>query len=183
MTSTWVGMRFWLLGAFSCVAESSHGGGPLNTLKYIKIMSKTTKKTTGKVTSATGKASAATAQQLLNAQKVDGAIITDTQGNIAFRKAIWNEAEVLSDRPQVIAGRIVCTGDGMGDLIDFHPYAQTGEKIFDEKFRNPHCVVRATKRKVQVNYTFSKDLSKEDMLRYLRGEHKEVTRGFKESEL
>ena len=34
-------------------------------------------------------------KQLLNAQKVDGAIISEENGAIAFRKAPWNDAEVI----------------------------------------------------------------------------------------
>ena len=43
------------------------------------------------------------------------------------------------------------------------------------------AVVRTTKRTVQVNYTFSRDLDKQDMLRYLKVEHKELIAGFKEN--
>ena len=34
-------------------------------------------------------------KQLLNAQKVDGAIISEEHGTIAFRKAPWNDTEVI----------------------------------------------------------------------------------------
>ncbi len=44
-------------------------------------------------------------------------------------------------------------------------------------------MVRTTKRTVQVNYTFSRDLDKQDMLRYLKVEHKELIAGFKEADI
>ena len=59
----------------------------------------------------------------------------------------------------------------------------TGEKIFEEIFKTNHAVVRTTKRTVQVNYTFSRDLDKQDMLRYLKAEHKELIAGFKEADI
>lgn len=121
----------------------------------------------------------ATKKQLLNAQKVDGAIISEENGTIAFRKAPWNDAEVISDKPKVIPGRMVCSGEKGGDQLDFKPYEHSGEKVFDELFKGKHAVIRTTKRTVQVNYTFSRDLDKQDMLRYLKAEHKEVLEGFK----
>ena len=45
-------------------------------------------------------------KQLLNAQKVDGAIISEENGTIAFRKAPWNDAEVICEQPKVIPGRM-----------------------------------------------------------------------------
>ena len=42
---------------------------------------------------------------------------------------------------------------------------------------------RTTKRTVQVNYTFSRDLDKQDMLRYLKVEHKELITGFKNADI
>ena len=119
-------------------------------------------------------------KQLLNAQKVDGAIISEENGTIAFRKAPWNDAEVICEQPKVIPGRMVCSGDKRGDEFDFKPYEHTGEKVFEEIFKTNHAVVRTTKRTVQVNYTFSRDLDKQDMLRYLKAEHKELLAGFKE---
>lgn len=121
-----------------------------------------------------------TKKQLLNAQKVDGAIISEENGTVSFRKAPWNDAEVISDNPKVIPGRMVCSGERGGDTLDFKPYKQSGEKVFDELLKTKHAVVRSTKRTVQVNYTFSRDLDKQDMLRYLKAEHKEVVAGFKE---
>ncbi len=125
----------------------------------------------------------ATKQQLLNAQKVDGAIVSEENGTIAFRKAPWNDAEIVSDSPKVIPGRMICSGEQGGDQLDFKPYQQTGEKVFEEIFKTKHAVIRTSKRTVQVNYTFSRDLDKEDMLRYLKGEHKELVTGFKEAEI
>lgn len=120
-------------------------------------------------------------KQLLNAQKVDGAIISEENGTISFRKAPWNDAEVICEQPKVIPGRMVCSGDKRGDEFDFKPYEHTGEKVFEEIFKTNHAVVRTTKRQVQVNYTFSRDLDKQDMLRYLKAEHKELIAGFKEN--
>ena len=99
-------------------------------------------------------------KQLLNAQKVDGAIISEENGTISFRKAPWNDAEVICEQPKVIPGRMVCSGDKRGDEFDFKPYEHTGEKVFEEIFKTNHAVVRTTKRTVQVNYTFSRDLDK-----------------------
>ena len=120
-------------------------------------------------------------KQLLNAQKVDGAIISEESGVISFRKAPWNDSEVICEQPKVIPGRMVCSGDKRGDEFDFKPYEHTGEKVFEEIFKTNHAVVRTTKRTVQVNYTFSRDLDKQDMLRYLKAEHKELIAGFKEN--
>lgn len=125
----------------------------------------------------------ATKKQLLNAQKVDGAIISEENGTIAFRKAPWNDAEVISDSPKVIPGRMICSGEKGGDQLDFKPYERSGEKLFEELLKTKHAVVRSTKRTVQVNYTFSRDLDKQDMMRYLKGEHKEVLEGFKKVEI
>ena len=123
------------------------------------------------------------AKKLLNAVKVDGAVITEENGNVSVRKAPWNETEVISDKPQVIRGRMVCSGEKGGDEFDFKPYERTGEKLFEEIFKTKHAVVRTTKRTVQVNYTFSRDLDKQDMLRYLKAEHKELIAGFKEADI
>jgi len=124
----------------------------------------------------------ATNQQLLNAQKVDGAIISEENGCIAFRKAPWNDTEVICERRKVITGRMVFSGALGGDQLDFKPYGHGGEKVFEELMKTKHAVVRSTKRTVQVNYTFSRDLEHQDMLRYLKGEHKEVLEGFKKLE-
>jgi len=58
-------------------------------------------------------------KQLLNAQKVDGAIISEEHGTIAFRKAPWNDTEVICEQPKVIPGRMVCSGEKGGDEFDF----------------------------------------------------------------
>ena len=39
-------------------------------------------------------------KQLLNAQKVDGAIISEENGAISFRKAPWNDSEVICEQPK-----------------------------------------------------------------------------------
>ena len=49
----------------------------------------------------------ATSKKLLNAVKVDGAVITEENGNVSVRKAPWNETEVISDKPQRHA-RMAC---------------------------------------------------------------------------
>lgn len=128
-------------------------------------------------------ANTSSAVKLLNAQKVDGAIISEENGNIAFRKAPWNDIEVISDEPKVIPGRMVCSGEHGGDMLDFKPYNHGGEKLYNELLKTKHAVVRTSKRTVQVNYTFSRDLEKEDMMRYLKGEHQEVLTGFKKVEI
>ena len=56
-------------------------------------------------------------KQLLNAQKVDGAIISEENGTIAFRKAPWNDAEVICEQPKVIPGRMVCSGEKGGRRV------------------------------------------------------------------
>ncbi len=78
-------------------------------------------------------------KQLLNAQKVDGAIISEENGTIAFRKAPWNDTEVICEQPKVIPGRMVCSGEKGGDEFDFKPYERTGEKIFEEIFKTNAC--------------------------------------------
>ena len=120
-------------------------------------------------------------KQLLNAQKVDGPSSVKKTVFIAFRKAPWNDTEVICEQPKVIPGRMVFSGEKGGDVLDFKPYERTGEKLFEEIFKTKHAVVRTTKRTVQVNYTFSRDLDKQDMLRYLKAEHKELIAGFKEN--
>lgn len=121
----------------------------------------------------------ATTKKLLNAQKVDGAIIAEENGAITFCKAPWCDTEGFSDKPKVIPGRVRCEGNQLG----FEPYQQTGEKLYTELLKTRHAVVRSSKRTVQVNYTFSRDLDKEDMMRYLRAEHKEILKGIGTLEL
>lgn len=118
-------------------------------------------------------------KRIFNAQNVDASVFSEENGSISIRKAPWHETNVISDKPQVIPGRLVCSGDDRGDYLDFKPYAVTGIKPFTEIMRTKHCVVRTTKRTVQVNFTFSKDISKSDVLRYLKGEHKEITTAIK----
>ena len=52
------------------------------------------------------------------------------------------------------------------------------DTIHHETFITPPAVL--VLHHVQVNYTFSRDLDKQDMLRYLKAEHKELITGFKE---
>ena len=47
-------------------------------------------------------AAEAAVQALLNAQKVDASIITDECGNVAIRKAPWNDAETICEVSKVI---------------------------------------------------------------------------------
>ena len=55
-------------------------------------------------------AAEAAVQALLNAQKVDASIITDECGNVAIRKAPWNDTETICEVPKVIPGRMICSG-------------------------------------------------------------------------
>ena len=71
-------------------------------------------------------AAEAAVQALLNAQKVDASIITDECGNVAIRKAPWNDAETICEVAKVIPGRMICSGGEHGDQLDFKPYAQSG---------------------------------------------------------
>ena len=149
----------------------------------------TTKKVTSKKVTSKKSSAAATAhkQQLMNAVKLDGAIITDTDGCVSVRKAYWHESDVISEKPQVIPGRLVCSGAeyGRGDWLDFKPYSQgKREKPFTEILKTKHGVVRTSKRTVQVNYAFSKDMSKDDIRKCLMAEHKQVAttlKGYAES--
>ena len=77
-------------------------------------------------------AAEAAVQALLNAQKVDASIITDECGNVAIRKAPWNDAETICEVPKVIPGRMICSGGEHGDQLDFKPYAQSGGKLYTE---------------------------------------------------
>ena len=129
----------------------------------------------------------ATSKKLLNAVQVDGAVITEENGNVSVRKAFWHETEVISEKPQVIRGRMIFSGaeNGRGDWVDFKPYVEgKREKPFTEILKTKHGVVRTSKRTVQVNYAFSKDMSKAEILRCLKGEHKQVAatlKGYAES--
>lgn len=98
-----------------------------------------------------------------------------TYSTQALRKAI------TLPRKERFSNTLFCSGEKGGDEFDFKPYERTGEKLFEEIFKTKHAVVRTTKRTVQVNYTFSRDLDKQDMLRYLKVEHKELIAGFKEN--
>ena len=75
-------------------------------------------------------------KQLLNAQKVDGAIISEENGTIAFRKAPWNDTEVICEQPKVIPGRMVCSGEKGGDEFDFKPY---GREAFRGNLQDQAC--------------------------------------------
>lgn len=82
----------------------------------------------------------ATSKKLLNAVKVDGAVITEENGNVSVRKAPWNETEVISDKPQVIRGRMIFSGgeNGRGDWVDFKPYmCRASERSPSRRFSRP----------------------------------------------
>lgn len=113
----------------------------------------------------------AAAEALLNAQKVDASIITDESGKIAIRKSPWNDAEIISDNPKVIPGRLVCSGGDFGDQLDFKPYAQTGEKKYTEIFHTSHGALRTSPQRVFASFSFPKEMNKADIMKYL---YKEV---------
>jgi len=70
--------------------------------------------------------------------------------------------------------------NGRGDWVDFKPYVQgKREKPFTEILKTKHGVVRTSKRTVQVNYAFSKDMSKAEILRCLKSEHQEMVKAIK----
>ena len=113
----------------------------------------------------------AAAEALLNAQKVDASIITDESGKIAIRKSPWNDAEIISDNPKVIPGRLVCSGGDFGDQLDFKPYAQTGEKKYTEIIHTSHGALRTSPQRVFASFSFPKEMNKADIMKYL---YKEV---------
>ncbi|MBL6442478.1 MAG: hypothetical protein JNG41_07330 [Dialister sp.] len=113
----------------------------------------------------------AAAEALLNAQKVDASIITDECGKIAIRKSPWNDAEIISDNPKVIPGRLVCSGGDFGDQLDFKPYAQTGEKKYTEIIHTSHGALRTSPQRVFASFSFPKEMNKADIMKYL---YKEV---------
>lgn len=113
----------------------------------------------------------AAAEALLNAQKVDASIITDESGKIAIRKSPWNDAEIISDNPKVIPGRMVCSGGDFGDQLDFKPYAQTGEKKYTEIIHTSHGALRTSPQRVFASFSFPKEMNKADIMKYL---YKEV---------
>ena len=113
----------------------------------------------------------AAAEALLNAQKVDASIITDESGKIAIRKSPWNDAEIISDNPKVIPGRLVCSGGDFGDQLDFKPYAQTGEKKYTEIIHTSHGALRTSPQRVFASFSFPKEMNKVDIMKYL---YKEV---------
>lgn len=108
---------------------------------------------------------------LLNAQKVDGAIISEESGVVTFNKAPWNDAEIVSDKPQTISGRLVCKGEEGGDKLVFLPATPTGMKVYHEIFHTPHGALRTSAKRVFVSFSFPKEMMKSDIMKYL---HKEV---------
>lgn len=116
----------------------------------------------------------AAAEALLNAQKVDASIITDESGKIAIRKSPWNDAEIISDNPKVIPGRLVCSGGDFGDQLDFKPYAQTGEKKYTEIIHTSHGALRTSPQRVFASFSFPKEMNKADIMKYLYKEMLEM---------
>ena len=112
-------------------------------------------------------AAEAAVQALLNAQKVDASIITDECGNVAIRKAPWNDAETICEVPKVIPGRIICSGGEHGDQLDFKPYAQSGGKLYTEIIHTSHGALRTSPQRVFVSFSFPKEMNKSDILKYL----------------
>ena len=51
-------------------------------------------------------AAEAATQALLNAQRVDASVITDECGNVAIRKAPWNDTETIAEDAKVIRRRM-----------------------------------------------------------------------------
>ena len=101
-------------------------------------------------------AAEAAVQALLNAQKVDASIITDECGNVAIRKAPWNDAETICEVPKVIPGR---------------PYAQSVWKLYTEIIHTSHGALRTSPQRVFASFSFPKEMHKADILKYL---YKEV---------
>lgn len=116
-------------------------------------------------------AAEAAVQALLNAQKVDASVITDECGNVAIRKAPWNDAETICEVPKVIPGRMICSGGEHGDQLDFKPYAQSGGKLYTEIIHTSHGALRTSPQRVFASFSFPKEMSKSDILKYL---YKEV---------
>ena len=120
-------------------------------------------------------AAQAAKQAILNAQKVDASIITDECGKIAIRKSPWNDAEIISDNPKVIPGRMVCSGGDFGDQLDFKPYAQTGEKKYTEIIHTSHGALRTSPQRVSALFiSFPKEMNKADIMKYLYKEMLEM---------
>ncbi len=142
----------------------------LSKLLNIFIMSKTSFDAAAKAAMAKDAAKAAK-QALLNAQKVDASIITDESGKIAIRKSPWNDAEIISDNPKVIPGRMVCSGGDFGDQLDFKPYAQTGEKKYTEIIHTSHGALKNFTAACVCLFSFPKEMNKADIMKYL---YKEV---------
>lgn len=108
---------------------------------------------------------------LLNAQKVDGAIISEESGVVTFNKAPWNDAEIISDKPQTISGRLICKGEEGGDKLVFMPSTPTGQKLYHEIYHTPHGALRTSAKRVFVSFSFPKEMHKCDIMKYL---YKEV---------
>ena len=127
-------------------------------------------------------AAEAATQALLNAQRVDASIITDECGNVAIRKAPWNDAETICEVPKEtiaedakgIPGRMICSGGECGDKLDFKPYAQSGGKLYTEIIHTSHGALRTSPQRVFVSFSFPKEMHKSDILKYLYKEIMEM---------
>ena len=119
-------------------------------------------------------AAEAATQALLNAQRVDASVITDECGNVAIRKAPWNDTETIAEEAKVIPGRMVCSGGECGDKLDFKPYAITGEKRYTEIIHTSHGALRTSPQRVFASFSFSKDMNKADIMKYLYKEVLEI---------
>ena len=108
---------------------------------------------------------------MLNAQKVDGAIVSEENGRVSFRKAPWNDIEIIADKPKVIYGKLVCSGEASGDMLDFYASQPSGKKMYTDIFKTLHGTLRTSEKRVFVSYSFPKEMSKEDIMKYL---YKEV---------
>ena len=108
---------------------------------------------------------------LLNAQKVDGALVSEESGVVTFCKAPWNDAEIISDKPQTLSGKLVCKGEEGGDKLVFVPSIPTGQKLYHEIYHTPHGALRSSAKRVFVSFSFPKEMQKSDIMKYL---YKEV---------
>ncbi len=108
---------------------------------------------------------------LLNAQKVDGALISEENGKVSFRKAPWNDIEVIADKPKVIYGKLVCSGGDYGDMLDFYASQPSGKKVYTDIYKTLHGTLRTSEKRVFVSYSFPKEMAKEEIMKYL---YKEV---------
>jgi len=118
-------------------------------------------------------------KRCINAQKLDGAIFTEEDGTVSFIKAIWN-SEVVSEQPRVLPGRMVFDGEARGDGMKYIPYVTTGKPRYTEIYKTPHGVIRTSRQRVSICYSFPKDMSKADIMRYFYKESIDMRKYAKE---